>query len=175
MSNLPLRASLARLALAMGPIAAIVVACSAGEEAPSGGTYSVQFPSTAAAVATDTVQLLFFDLPKTQPERTAFCLNLTQARKRKDPQKPAFQNAPVNICEMLQGRKPVTIPYGEKAVLAVAQRRGGDFMLGCSIQTFGRGDAPLPIALALVDVGNFVPDTTCSSVGDFCTLKCPAQ
>jgi hypothetical protein len=81
----------------------------------------------------------------------------------------------VNICDMSQGRKPVTVQYGELAVFAIAQRRGADFMVGCSIQTFGDGDAPLPISLALVDVGNTVPDTTCSTVSDFCMLKCSAQ
>ena len=156
-------------------LAAVVIACSAGEASPSPGTYTIQFPSTAAAVATDTVQLLLFELPKTQGERTAFCETLIQARKRKDLQRPAFQNQSVNICELLQGRRPITIPYGERAVFAIAQRRGADFMVGCTIQTFGQGDALVPISLALVDVGNAVPDTTCSTVSDFCTLKCPAQ
>jgi hypothetical protein len=175
MSKLPRLSRLARLALTMLPLAAIGLACSAGEESPSPGTYTIAFPSTAAAVATDSVQLLLFDLPKTLAERTSFCETLIQARKRNGLAKPALQNAPVNVCELLQGRKPITIPYGERAVFAVAQRKGTDFMLGCSIQTFGQGDAPLPVALSLVDVGNFVPETTCSSVGDFCALKCPAQ
>src|SRR4051812_15569126 len=91
--------------LPLAPVAGVLIACSAGEEPPSPGTYTIQFPSTAAAVATDTVQLLLFDLPKTQAERTAFCETLIQARQRKDPQKPALQNQPVNICEMLQGRR----------------------------------------------------------------------
>lgn len=174
MSKLPLLAACAACA-ACAAFAVTLVACSAGEEPPSPGTYTIQFPSTAAAVATDTVQLLLFDLPKTQAERTALCETLIQERKRKDLRKPALQNQSVNICEMSQGRRPITIPYGEKAVFAIAQRRGADFMVGCSIQTFGQGDVPLPISMALVDVGNAVPETTCSTVSDFCTLKCPAQ
>ena len=164
-----------RLVITMLPLAAIVLACSAGEESPSPGTYSIAFPSTAAAVATDNVQLLLFDVPRTLAERTSFCETLTQERKRGGLPKPALQNQSVNICELLLGRKPFTIPYGEKAVFAIAQRKGADFMLGCSIQTFGQGDAPLPIALTLIDVLNPVPETACSSVGDFCALKCPAQ
>lgn len=155
-------------------LACCVVACSAASEGPSPGTYSIKFPSTAAAVATDTVQLLIFEVPKASAERADFCQTLIQARKRKDPQKTVLQNQPVNICEMLAGKKPLTIPYGEKAVLAIAQRKASDFLVGCSIQTFGDGDAPLPIDLALVDVGVAVPDTTCATVGDFCTQKCPA-
>jgi hypothetical protein len=163
-------ASLGALLVTLG-----FAACTAGEDSPSGGTYTIQFPSTAAAVATDTVQLLVFDVPAGPQERASFCNSLIQGRKRKDPQKPTQQNAPVNICEMQQGRKPVTLPYGEKAVLAVAQRNAVDFMIGCAIQTFGAGDAPLPIVLGLIDVANQVPDTSCLSVGDFCALKCPAQ
>jgi hypothetical protein len=61
--------------------------------------------------------------------------------------------------------------------VAVAQRRGSDFMIGCTLQTLGDGDALTPIALTLIDVGNPVPETTCSSVGDFCSVpqKCTAQ
>lgn len=159
--------------IALGAAAVLGSACTAPSSGPSTGTYSVSFPSTAAAVATDTVQLLVFDVP-TGIDREDFCLSLVQGRKRKDVQKPVLQNAPVNICEMLGGRKPITIPYGEKAVLAVAQRKAEDFLSGCVIQTFGDGDAPLDIDVALVDVTNSVPDTTCASVGDFCTGKCPA-
>ena len=156
-------------------VGSILLACSASEEAPSPGTYTLQFPSTAAAVATDTVQLLFFDVLPTQAERSVQCATIIQARKRKDPQKPAFQNTSVNICELSQGKKPVTIPYGEHVVFAIAVRSNTDFMVGCNIQTFGKGDAPLPIAMSLVDVGNPVPDTTCGSVTDFCQSKCPAN
>jgi hypothetical protein len=161
--------------LCVAPLVALAIACSPGEEPASPGTYTIQFPSTAAAVATDTVQLLFYDLPKSQAERTALCAVLIQTRKSGELPKPAFQNQPVNICEMSQGRRPVTVQYGERAVFAIAQRRGADFMFGCSIQTFGEGDAPLPISMALVDVTNAVPETTCATVSDFCTLKCPAQ
>jgi hypothetical protein len=168
---------LARRIAALVPCALAVAACTASPSGPSTGTYSVSFPSTAAAVATDTVQLLVFDVPKTPVERNNFCQALIQARKREEPQKPVLQNQPVNICELLGGRKPITIPYGEKAVLAVARRKGKDFLSGCAIQTFGDGDAPLDIALALVDVGAAVPDTDCNRVGDFCAVpqKCTAQ
>ena len=155
-------------------VALVIAACTAPSSGPSAGTYSVSFPSTAAAVATDTVQLMVFDVPTGAVDRQDFCLSLVQARKRKEPQKPVLQNAPVNICEMLGGRKPITIPYGEKAVLAVAQRKAQDFLSGCVIQTFGEGDAPLDIALSLVEVSNAIPDTPCATVGEFCTGKCPA-
>ena len=154
---------------------ACVVACSSGDSAPSTGTYTIDFPSTAAAVATDTVSILLFDPPATPADRDAYCGSLIQGRKLKDPQKPTLTTPTVNICELLAGKKPIVVPYGEHAALAIAQRSGQDFMIGCTLQSFGDGDAALPIALALIDVAVPVPETTCSTVSDFCGAICPAQ
>lgn len=163
-----------RAAVVVG-VTLLATACSAGEGAPSTGTYTIDFPSTAAAVATDTVQILLFDPPATPADRDAYCGTLIQGRILKDPQKYTLQTPTVNICELLAGKKPITVPYGEHAAMAVAQRTGVDFMIGCTIQSFGDGDAPLPISLALIDVTNPVPATTCSTVSDFCGGICPAQ
>ena len=165
--------------LAAAALAAFALfACTAPSSGPSQGTYTVSFPSTAAAVATDTVQLLLFDVPQAPADRAEFCQTLIQERKRADTQRqPSLSNQPVNICELLLGRKPLTIPYGEAAVLAIARHKGTDLMTGCVIQTFGDGDAPVDIPLALVDVGVAIPATDCTRVADFCAQpqKCTAQ
>jgi len=158
--------------------AMMAAACTSGEAEPSRGAYTVQFPSTAAAVATDFVQILVFDV---KPEdRGRICEDLIATRLT-DPAKliPSV-NPPApaaNICEMRAGRKPVAIPYGEHALLAVAQKkdRGDvvrDFMIGCAIMTIGDGDAPLSIPVRLVSVNQPVPATTCGSVGEYCDEKC---
>jgi hypothetical protein len=169
--------TLTRAMIGAVPVAAALLACNASADGPSSGTYTLNFPSTAAAVATDTVQLFVFEVPASPSERSGFCQTLIKARERKETPKSLTDNPPVNICELLQGRKPITIAYGEKAILALAQRRGVDFMIGCTLQTLGDGDAPTPIDLALIDVGNPVPDTNCNSVGDFCAIpqKCTSQ
>jgi hypothetical protein len=157
---------------------AIVGCSSGGESDPSKGSYTVQFPSTAAAVATDYVQILVFDV-KSPSERTRICEDLVTARLT-DPStlKPSVEPpAPAaNICEMRAGRKSVTVPYGEHALLAIAQRQVGqdlrDFLIGCALMTVGDGDAPLPIPVRLVSVSQPVPATTCGSVGDYCEEKC---
>jgi hypothetical protein len=163
-------------ALAFASVGLLLVACSAGADDPSNGTYTVAFPSTAAAVATDTVQLFFFDVPDGEA-RNDFCQSLIQARKRQEPQSAALTGPIVNICELLGGRKPITVPYGEKAVLAVGRRLQSDFLSGCAIETFGDGDTALDIDLALVDVSAAVPSTDCNSVGDFCAApqRCTAE
>lgn len=157
-------------------IAALVAgtACTAGEAEPSGGTYTVKFPSTAAAVATDFVVVLVFDVADEKARETK-CQDLVAARKRGDALTPDYpaQNPPPNICEMLNGRKPLEVPYGEKALLAIAQRKDSrdqlvDFLIGCTVATFGEGDAPVPIELSLKDVTQPVPPTTCATVGEWC-------
>ena len=156
----------------------VVAACTAGEASPTTGSYFVQFPSTAAAVATDFVQVLVFDV-KTPAERGAICQDLISGRVRGDKQTPSVDPPapPANICEMRAGRKPVPIPHGEKALLVVAQRKDKngtvqDFLIGCAVMTIGDGDAPLPVFLTLINVSQPVPDTLCGSVGEYCDDKC---
>ena len=55
-----------------------IVAC-ASEADPSAGKYTVQFPSTAAAVATDFIQILVFDV-KDPSARAGLCQELITAR-----------------------------------------------------------------------------------------------
>ncbi len=152
--------------------------CSAGEAQPSKGTYTVAFPSTAAAVATDFVQILVFDV---KPDnRKSLCEDLVTARITQPESLTPSVNPPApaaNICEMRAGRKPVTVPYGEHALLAVAQRKDvngnlQDFMVGCAIMTVGEGDAPLAIPVRLISVKDSVPETKCGSVGEYCDGKC---
>jgi hypothetical protein len=157
---------------------AALTACSAPDPGPSQGRYTVEFPTTEAAVATDFVQVFVFDVID-ETKRGSLCDDLISTRitapatlkPSVDPPAPA-----TNICEMRAGIKPVTIPYGEHALLAVAQRRNKDqlqdLLIGCTIMTIGDGDAPLPIQLRLVNPTQQLPTTNCASVGDYCGGKC---
>ncbi len=147
-------------------LAPFTLACCAAPRGPSKGTYTLKFPSTAAAVGADTVQLFAFDVPL---DSIGFCQNLIQARKRKEPLTPRSENQPVSTCALLFEEPVLNVTYGNTAILALAQRGGVDFMIGCSLQTLGDGDALTPIDLSLVDVGIPVPETTCNSLHDYCT------
>ena len=68
----------AALATVLASIA--LPACTAGEGDPSTGKVTLAFPSTQAAVGTDFVQLLVFDI--TPAERASICLDKITARKR---------------------------------------------------------------------------------------------
>lgn len=161
----------ARRVLAACALGVVFLACQ-GEPEPAKGTYTLRFPSTETAVATDTVQLLLFDAPKEPDARATVCADLIASRKRRDTLDARITEAPVNICDLLAGNRPLTIPFGELVVLAIAQREGQDFLYGCNIQTIGDGDAPLPIALSLADVGRATPATDCTSVDAFCRGAC---
>lgn len=152
--------------------------CSSGAREPSKGVYTVQFPSTAAAVATDFVQILVFEI-KNDQERSRLCEDLIAARLT-DPAalEPSVDPAPAaNVCEMHAGTKPIVVPYGEHALLAVAQKKDEhdrlkDFMIGCATMTIGDGDAPRPIFVRLVSVNQPVPATRCGSVSEYCEGRC---
>lgn len=160
----------------VGLLAALFGAAACSSEAPpSRGTYTVQFPSTAAAIATDYVQLFVFDVD--DANRSGICDEVVAARASGRPRDPTLTHPAVNVCEMLAGRKPVTISYGEKAILAVAQRRTRtgaveDLLAGCAVMAIGEGDAPEAIPLRFTDASAPLPPTTCASVADFCASKC---
>jgi hypothetical protein len=165
-----------RVATVVG-ICALVAACS-GAAQPSRGTYTIAFPSTSAAVATDFIQILVFNLDG--EDKGGACEDLiTKRLTTPDDLHPAV-NPPApatNICEMLAGKKPVTIPYGEHAVMAIGERKKDeatttDFLIGCAIMSVGDGNLPLEIPVRLVSVNTPVPATKCGSVGEFCAGSC---
>src|SRR4051812_35552454 len=102
---------------------AACMACTSGEAEPSTGTYTVTFPSTEAAVATDSVQLFVFDVPN-PAERAFRCQELLQTGTRGEPWHPIVENPPVSTCSFLAGAEPATVPYGEHAVVALGVRKG---------------------------------------------------
>ncbi|MFO0740859.1 MAG: hypothetical protein U0270_33490 [Labilithrix sp.] len=160
--------------------AAVVAACSSSTE-PSKGTYTIAFPSTAAAVATDFVQILVFDV---NGDRATLCQDLVTTRLNTPEDLVPSVNPPAeptNICELRAGVKPIDVPYGEHALLAIGQRKQGDsggtkdFLIGCAIMTVGEGDAPVSIPVRLVNVNQPVPPTKCGSVQEFCEKTCSAS
>lgn len=172
----PLRGSSTRTAwprALAGMTLGLLVAGGCSEASPpSEGTIGVSFPSTAAAVATDYLQFFVFDGPSSEAERATLCQGLIQARRKGDALSPTAQSEPISICDAVEGRVPVTIPYGERAVLVIGTRQQKDFLIGCALQTFGAGDAALPIALSLIDPSTSLPSKTCPTVADACSGAC---
>jgi hypothetical protein len=148
---------------------AIVACSSSGSD--GGGTYTLAFPSTAAAVAADGVQVLVFDA---SDAGATFCTDLVVARRSSQAlPKALVESKVVTPCDMVAGLGQVTIPFGLRAVLAVAQKGGQDYLIGCALQQVGSGDAQVPVQLALASTTVTVPATTCASLSDHCGGRCP--
>jgi hypothetical protein len=131
----------------------------------------IGFPSTAAAVAAEEVQVLVFDATDAG---ASFCTDLVVARRSQQALPPAIaESKVVTPCEMAAGKGEVTIPYGLRAVLGVAQKGGQDYLIGCALQQVGSGDAQVPVQLALASTTVAVPSTTCVSLTDYCAVRCP--
>jgi hypothetical protein len=147
------------------------LACSAKSD-PSPVSYTLQFPSTAAAVYTDSIVLSVFDAPS-GPARATFCSNLVQ--KKRSGQELGARMGEVqlgNVCEARDQKRPLTVDYGEVALLVVGQHSGTDTYIGCSLQTVGDGNLPVPLYLTPIH-DREPPVTTCTSVTQFCNRQCP--
>ena len=165
----------------MGRASAFVVAVGVGcgssqPAAPTQGKYTIDFPTTDAAVATDYVQILVFDVDVNNPGGQ--CDQLIKARQSA-PQSlnPALAPPATNICEMHAGLRPFTLPYGDHTVLAIGERRHtkdsglDDLLIGCSILTIGPEDPPA-IELHLVTPNQPLPASNCATVSDYCGKTC---
>lgn len=159
-----------RALAALGAVAALTVACGASSD-PASVTYTLQFPSTAAAVYADSVQLLVFDAPA-GPARASLCSSLVQKRRSQQELGPRLAEVNLgNVCETRDQKRPVTVDFGEVALLAVGQHGGTDFYIGCSLQSVGDGALPVPIYMTPIH-DRETPATTCTSVSQFCSKGC---
>jgi len=153
----------------------LVVACSStkteyvdGGPAAS-GTYTLKFPSTAAAVATDTVQIYVFP----GGDGGQSCFALVQKEQSHQALPPASQStAPITPCDLEAGTGALTIPFGSVAVLAVAQRKNADFLIGCAEKTLSAADPSVSVDLSLAGTGVAVPPTVCTDLSPHCKGSC---
>ncbi len=144
---------------------------------PANGTYTIGFPSTAAAVAVDSVQVLVFNL--TAPD---LCQTLVQDRRTQMPLPgtPVAQTSPQSPCALLSGGSALPIDtFGDFAFLAVAQAGGQDFLVGCAAQTMSATNTNVVIPLELVSNTTVVPTneagfwaTSCMTLAQKCANQC---
>lgn len=153
----------------------IGLASSCSNEGPSKGNVSVSFPSTAAAVATDTLQFFVFDVPSGQ-DRTTYCDQLVGKKRSGDVLVPQMQSPEIPICQAFAKYPLPEISYGEHAIMAIGSRSTtspvprGPILIGCVVQTVDEGDVQTPIVLSLFDAAvTLPPDPGCSSLSEFCT------
>jgi hypothetical protein len=147
-----------------------IAACSA-DASPSTGSYTVNFPSVAAAVATDGVQVFVFDAKGT--DSSSLCAELLlKVKSNQDLGVKQVTGPTQTPCDLAAGSSPITIPYGNKALLAVGTSGGVTLLAGCTQETVGAGSLPVSISLGIVNTTASVGTTTCTRLSDFCSQKC---
>jgi hypothetical protein len=153
--------------------AAALLACGCGTEKgpPSQGSFTLTFPSTAAAVTTDTVQIFVFEVA--DGGVSALCPSLIERRRSKQQLPPRLlELPPTSPCDLAAGKQQLNIPYGVRGLLAVGQRGGEDYLIGCAVEPIGDGDAPVPIQLTMFSSTVAVPSTSCQQLSQKCQRQC---
>jgi hypothetical protein len=149
-----------------------LAACSSGTEShPSGPAsleYDIEFPSTAAAVAVETIQAFVYST--NEPNTDCPSLLVARAAKTELPT-PLAQTDPVQLCDVLGGKAgDITgVAFGEVTFLVVAQADGNDYFTGCSLVTITPTSGPVNVQVSTTQA---IPATTCQSVSEFCRGDC---
>ena len=170
-----MKSAFSRLVAVLGACLALV-GCGSDTDSsgPSAAAYRIEFPSTAAAVASETVQVFVFDATDASSKGTD-CLTLVIKRKSKAALPGALaQSVPAAPCELLSGSKGGIsgVTYGSRSFLAVTQRGDDDFFLGCSLAEVSDGGPPVEIPLAPAGPTVSVPDTDCTELSEKCSGGC---
>lgn len=169
------RAAVRRAALALAISASSLSCGSGGDTAP--GTFTVDFPSTAAAIAAlklkAGVQVFVYPTSVTGAGDAAAagaCQSLVeQSRTNNLTATPIASSAVLTACDLMAGKGSLPVAYGSYAFLAVAQTAPGqDFLVGCAEQTISSTNTVVTIPLTLASSAQTVPSTTCTSLSQAC-------
>jgi hypothetical protein len=154
--------------IALLGVIATSVSCTQSSD-PQAGDYQLDFPSTAAAVATEVVQV---DVYPAKSQRA--CQDLFEKRQSGQAlPRPAYSSGPVAICDALTGSHGrIELDFGLAAFLAVGTRGGKDFLIGCEVQFVDQDSPATTVHMTLADVGTLVPATMCTRLSQFCSKQC---
>jgi hypothetical protein len=164
------------LLAATAALAVIVVSCGSPGDVAT-GSFTVEFPSTAAAIAavkqTSGVQVFAFAtdaLGDAGPQLAGACETLVeQSRTSNLTVMPAAKSMLMTPCQLLSGTGSLAVSYGSYAFLAVAQTQAGaDFLVGCEEQTISSTNTVVNIPLTLAKSTESVPATTCTALSQAC-------
>jgi len=145
-----------------------LLACSPGTADKKSGGLTVSFPSTNAAIDSDTLELHVLD--GSDPNACLGAVRARQAAPGKPPAGSLFDIPATDTCKFLSSSvKPFDMGYGARAFLVVAQKGGSDFMLGCTLTGIGDVQNEVNVDLTTFDKTTDVPQSTvCSSLSQKC-------
>lgn len=140
-----------------------------GSAEPVRIAYTVAFPSIAAAVAVDEVQIGAYP-----DEGPSTCLSLVQKRSSQldlpAPVAPPVAGPP---CALAGGDvASIEAGFGRVALLVVARRQGADFLIGCTVQSVTENVESVRVPLTLFNNTVVVPETTCATLSSHCGGGC---
>jgi hypothetical protein len=160
--------------LAVSFCAAAIIACGSTKETkqspPYDGTYSIVFPSTAFAVATDNVQVFVFD----GSVATNGCATLVQKRKSRADLPPTLVTLdPTPTCSLAHATGgQFTVSLETVSVLVVAERGAEDLLIGCAVQSLAADQTDVAVTLTFASSSTSTPTTSCTTLADHCNGKC---
>jgi len=141
-------------------------ACGSGT--PVGGSFAVDFPTLADAVASDTVQIFAYPYPMSTCEAVVESFRTNSA----PPANFTAETQPTSPCSLGGAANTLSVPFGEYAFLAVTVNGGKSFLVGCAAQTISDTNSVVDIPLTLASESVSVPTTSCTTFSAFCAKSC---
>lgn len=147
----------------------LLAACAKEEEStPPEIAIQIDFQSTAAAVATESVKIFVFD-------GLVSCNDLIRLRQTEQPLPPRkAETASITPCQ-LQNNELNTVELDldkNYTMLAVGQIGGKDVLAGCTQQPAYGGTKAIDITVALIDDRQRLTPPQCAKLSDKCSGAC---
>jgi hypothetical protein len=158
----------------------LLAACTSAK--PASGTYTIGFPSTAAAVATVDVTVYVYPYAG-----SVTCQALVQGvRTQAGLATPQFQVGPISPCKLLSSGGTLDgLSFGDYSFLAVAravlagQTMPQNFLVGCASQTISGTNTNVTIPMELASETVELPmgadggaGSACQSLSQHCSGGC---
>lgn len=153
------------------PLVAAVIGCSAKDAAVAPTSVTVTFPSTSAAIASDTVLIQVFDESGTA-DLSGACEDLV-AQARSSQALPApLVDVSTSACALQAGNDPLTVGVGDRAFLVTTSSNGSGLLIGCTVESVEGGSLLVPVDLVPLNDSVVVPTTTCNALSQHCSGGC---
>ena len=132
------------------------------------GSFTLDFPSTAVAVATDAVQVQVYD--GSDPNACTALIILARSQQAFPPL--VTQTSISSPCALVGGGGSLSLKEGNYAFFAIGQHQGQNFVLGCQVGGVNSGGGSVNIELELFANTVAIPATTCAHLSQHCSGGC---
>jgi hypothetical protein len=151
--------------------AVVAVGCSAKDAAIAPTSVTLTFPSVAAAVASDAVQIQVFDETGAS-DLSGACEDLVAQVGSNQSLPGALVDNNTTACDLASGNAPFTVGVGARAFLVTASSNGTTILIGCSVENVAGGQLLVPVDLVPLSDSVVLPATSCTTLSDHCNGGC---